>query len=209
MDVYVHHHPNTRVRRKADWSVAAVRERSTIMAHSSIRFILHGPGLVLMVAVLLMVAGHGQEAAAQPSVCVSIHGDIKAKQGAEFPSDGGSECHSDADSRAIAVNGSIASGQDGSHAVAVNGSFAVATTDSRALGVNDSFFITATDGSTATAINSSGAGATNGSTATAINNSGAGATDGSTATAINGCSSSNDSAVHAANGGTEREVNCP
>src|SRR5665811_627471 len=201
MDVYVHHHPNTRVRRKADWSVAAVRERSTIMAHSSIRFILHGPGLVLMVAVLLMVAGHGQEAAAQPSVCVSIHGDIKAKQGAEFPSDGGSECHSDADSRAIAVNGSIASGQDGSHAVA--------TTDSRALGVNDSFFITATDGSTATAINSSGAGATNGSTATAINNSGAGATDGSTATAINGCGSSNDSAVHAANGGTEREVNCP
>src|SRR5665811_1764868 len=201
MDVYVHHHPNTRVRRKADWSVAAVRERSTIMAHSSIRFILHGPGLVLMVAVLLMVAGHGQEAAAQPSVCVSIHGDIKAKQGAEFPSDGGSECHSDADSRAIAVNGSIASGQDGSHAVAVNGSFAVATTDS--------FFITATDGSTATAINSSGAGATNGSTATAINNSGAGATDGSTATAINGCGSSNDSAVHAANGGTEREVNCP
>lgn len=63
--------------------------------------------------------------AAQPCVCVSIHGDVKTTQGAEFPADGGNECPSDADSRAIAVNGSIASGQDGSHAIAVNRSHVV------------------------------------------------------------------------------------
>jgi hypothetical protein len=128
------------------------------MARVTIRFGVLG----LMLAVLLMVAGGGQIAAAQGDPCVSIKGNEKVNKG--------SFCFSDDTSKAIAVNNSSAVALGNSKAIAVNNSSAVALINSEA-----------------TAINNSDALAFINSEATAINNSDALALFGSEATAINGC----------------------